>query len=746
MGKIIALFEEHVEKIILGVVVLVCVWLGLFHVLLSPNKVTYENKNYGPGTVDKQISRQTEPLEHILDGPPQQTESNKSSLAQFLALLDSAVTHVDTKIYAPQPYISSVQPTVKHLYGLPEIGPVSDVAVEHIRAVAYVPTQEVTEQNPYDKTRNEPNDVDLVTVEANFDVTGLNQKFQESFTGDDVPAEWRDPCLARPVFASVQLERQELNPDGTWNQWEIVPRTKIDHLRRLFESTQTPGNLPAAGMKLLLVQFDNRDVAMNLLQPPAYQIASAREEWFPPSLHKKYVKLRDEQQAEEKRKALEDEKKAREERLEQQRAGTPSGYGATSPGSAYSEDLAAMEAVTGTRTRTRNPGRQNVTGLSPDSGRLREPGRMREPGRLRDGGGAAGTTPQGYSSGARRGQQDDRDAERERMAKTKEFSIKQSMNELYTEFNRILINPRTDLTRLREQLLFWAHDDTCEPKKTYRYRIRLGVFNPVAVGSKPVGGGKTAAASTILWSEYSEPTEAVTVPGVLYFFAKELQEAEKRVTVQISRYMMGYWYSKDFPVWRGESIGKPVETALEETKPVKGTRLPANLAYSATPSNISARPGTPPPTRPSLGDTLYYGSPQDTLMSMEPKIIEYSTGAVLVDVMRVSDWIGGGGRNMLARHYFDMLYSFDGVAIEHMPIDSKYWAADVRAAYMEIQTSQKGPHEALKPWGTRGTGLKQIPTSITPGYGGPQEDELRMMEEMMMEEEMMMQQRRGGRP
>ena len=234
MGKIIALFEEHVEKIILGVVVLVCIWLALTFVLLSPNKVTYENKNYGPGTIDKQISRQTEPLEQILDGQPQRTEPNKSSLTQFLAKLDSAVD-VDTKIYAPQPYISSIQPTVKHLYGLPEIGPVGNVAVEHIRAVAYVPTQEVTEQSPYDKTRNEPNDVDLVTVEANFDVTGLNQKFQESFTGDDVPAEWRDPCLARPVFAAVQLERQEWNPDGTWSQWEIVPRTKIDHLRRLLE-------------------------------------------------------------------------------------------------------------------------------------------------------------------------------------------------------------------------------------------------------------------------------------------------------------------------------------------------------------------------------------------------------------------------------------------------------------------------------------------------------------------------------
>jgi len=329
MGKIIAFVEEHVEKIILGIVVLLCAWFGLTRVLISPYVVNYENKNYGPATIDRRINQQLEPLERILDGQAQQTALNKSSLARFLALLDSSVEDVNIKTYAPEPYISSVQPTtIKHQYGLPEIGPVGDVSVEHIRAVAYLPTQEVTEQNPYDKTRNEPNDLDLVTVEGRFDVAGLNQKFQDIFMGDDVPIGQRDPCLARPVFASVQLERQELNPDGTWSQWEMVPRTKIDHLKRLVESVQTGGNLPAAGMKLLLVQFDNRDVMMDLLQPPAYQIASPREEWFPPSLHKRYVKLRDEQQAEEKRKALEDEKKAREQRLEQQRSGAASGYGA----------------------------------------------------------------------------------------------------------------------------------------------------------------------------------------------------------------------------------------------------------------------------------------------------------------------------------------------------------------------------------------------------------------------------------
>jgi hypothetical protein len=80
---------------------------------------------------------------------------------------------VDTRAYLPQPYITSKRVYAGVKYHLPDIGEVNGVTVEHIRTVAYVPTEEITEQNGYDKVAHEPNDIDLVTVEANFDVEGL---------------------------------------------------------------------------------------------------------------------------------------------------------------------------------------------------------------------------------------------------------------------------------------------------------------------------------------------------------------------------------------------------------------------------------------------------------------------------------------------------------------------------------------------------------------------------------------------
>jgi hypothetical protein len=198
---------------------------------------------------------------------------------------------------------------VKKEYHLPSIGEVKDVGVEYIRAVAYVPTQMVTEQAPYDKVAHEPNDIDLVTVEAKFDVADLYRRFFASFAGEDVREEiWRDPCLARPVFAAVQLQRQEFLGGGTWGGWQDVPRSNIDYHKRLFQIVEKAEELPPGGIKVRLLQFNDKQVMMDLLQPPAYQIASAKEEWFPPSLHARFIDLQRKEDLEAKRQETEKEK------------------------------------------------------------------------------------------------------------------------------------------------------------------------------------------------------------------------------------------------------------------------------------------------------------------------------------------------------------------------------------------------------------------------------------------------------
>ena len=52
MDKILGFLEEHVEKIVLVIVGLVCVWLMITRVFLSPNMVSYDGRKYSPGAID----------------------------------------------------------------------------------------------------------------------------------------------------------------------------------------------------------------------------------------------------------------------------------------------------------------------------------------------------------------------------------------------------------------------------------------------------------------------------------------------------------------------------------------------------------------------------------------------------------------------------------------------------------------------------------------------------------------------
>ncbi|UCG46498.1 MAG: hypothetical protein JSU94_13450, partial [Phycisphaerales bacterium] len=270
---------------------------------------------------------------------------------------------------------------------------------------------------------------------------------------------------------------------------------------------------------------------------------------------------------------------------------------------------------------------------------------------------------------------------------------------VYDEFYEITIDPMTDLSKMRELLAIWAHDDTVEPGKTYRYRMRLGVFNPTGGADVSAQANSPWRNNAILWSEYSAATEAVDIPRMIYFFAKGVQEAAKTVDVQVSKYVLGHWYSKDFPaVGRGEAIGGVVENEVEKKKPV---------------FSFGGRPFTPT---------------QKTNEVTEPEVIDYRTGAILVDAVLVNEWAGAN------KNYYDMLYSYDGDTIEHMPAKSTYWEAGLRNAFFLINRLEKEPKEPFRAWNSSPRGsFRRGLDYMDGGY-----DDL-MEQEMLM----MMEQRRG---
>jgi hypothetical protein len=706
MIKIGSFFEENVEKIFLVIVGLVCVWLLITRVIFSPNEVAYGDGKYSPGSVDDQVYDEAVLLRDKINTPPTDPEPYQSKLSEFVALLDSSISNIDVNLWPQVPYAVDgvISGTGGGQYRLPRIGEVNDVAVEHIRAVAYVPTVAVTPESPYDKAPHEPNDIDLVTVEAKFDIEGLYERFGHSFV-DDVAEQWADPCLAKPIFAAVQLQRQELLEDGSWGDWQVVPRSKIDHYGKLFEIGEDASGLPAGRLKVWKLQFDDPQLQIDLLQPEAYQIASAKEEWYPPLIHRKFLDMQRREDSEERRKEREEELKSSESTDSRRARRTPTRSGSTTAGRAggglYSGGRGGTDVYGGVgggdTARRRRSGTGSSRRRSTNDGLGIGLGSTDR--RSRGSRSTRGTTDiGGYEDYMMPGLPGDRLTRRG-----------PSMNDVYDEFDKIRLTWRTPLEKMREPLVFWAHDDTVEPRKSYRYRIRLGVLNPVAGTNQLSEQDISRKNEIVLWSEFSDITEPVEIPGMLLFFAKHIREAAKVVTVQVSKYVMGYWRSEDFTVSQGEVIGGVVENESARPEIGRGSRIGRDSRG----------------IRDSRLDMLMspVARPEDE--AVEPETIDYSTGAVMVDAVAVNDW--SGDKNLSTRRYYDMLYSFDGTSIEHMPVRTAYWATDLQKWYSKIVRMQREKPEPLKSWGTGGSRRRTRDTEYQ-DYG----DEY-YMEEMMME-------------
>jgi hypothetical protein len=637
------IIERSIEKVVLVIAGLGCAYILYAYVLRSPYGLKYDGRTFGAGQLDIYIEEQAEKLKERLNREPVAKPAYEPQSNLFLAKMDSVV-NIDTNVIWPVP--SAVEAKIEKKYRVPVVGQVNDVAVDYIRAAAYVPKAEITTDNINAEASYEPNDIDLVTVQGSVDVGALAASFQECFAGKELPEDWRNTNLAKPVFAATDLQRQCLGTDGTWGNWEEVPRAKTDPYKSNFRVIEDASALPSGGVTVRLLKLGEPRMQASLLQPEPYRIASAEEEWFPPVIHQRFLTGQREKEVKERRDTI----------------------AAEQEGKADERDKARAERERKARPTTSSPGGAGGYrgGMEIGPGMQPPPTTSRTPTRT--------TRPRAPEPAA---------APAEQTNKAAKTTGDAAINE---EMDKILLTKK-NVSELREPVVFWAFDDTAEPGNSYRYRIRVGVFNPVA-GTGQVRAEDAAYDNrVILWGEFSEVTEAVAIPQRLYFFPVNVQETAKSVEVQVCKYALGYWYSEQFMVKRGEVIGKVAKVA----------------------------PGSQDKDKDKNKD-------KDKGITLL-EAIDYGTGAVLVDLVPINDW--SGDKNLQSRRYFDVLYSFDGTNIARIAAKLMYWPDELRARYTEIKGLEKKPKLAFRAWSSINVlgGRRISPTSPT-GTG-----EQRMMDE-----------------
>jgi hypothetical protein len=620
--------EQYADKFILGIFAIVCVWLLIFHILGGSNSVEYDSKSYGPGEIDSYIETKARELENRLSMESDNQRQYKSRLGTYSSLLNSAVKGVDRGLSLPIPNFGTKVVYGKRNYHIPQIGQVQDVAVQLIRGVAYNPLQETgrRDETPVDELI----DVDLITVQGSFDVPELSARFFENFAGRSLPKQWRDKGLAKPVFAAVQLERQQMTKDGDWSEeWQPIARPKVDPLKDLSEIPENVSELQL-GVEILIVQFDRPEVKVGLLQPEPYDFTIPAESWLPPSLFTQRQERLEKLKQEEERIQREAERRRRRQEGRERDSRPARGIGVPGAAGGGGGMGGVPGGIGGGRPRTRN-----ITDRTARRETRRVPGEI-------DRRGVKGRL--------------DRDDEEE------------FVDEL-TLFEEIRLTEQTDFEEVVKALVFWAHDDTAQPGRTYRYRMRIGVFNPIAGSEWFDEECRQLKEQVILWSNYSDITRSVTVPNKLYFFPVKVRESDKTLTVDVRKYSLGKWYDRDFMVKPGEAIGQVVK----------------------------------------LQDT-------DERMDFGPSSIDYRTGATLLDIVNVSDWFG---TTMLRRRdYSDILYTQDGINIDHLPVQSRYWPSELRKKLEEIKKKQ-AEQEQLTLRGRRQPGRRTPGGPGTPGRTTP---------------------------
>jgi len=571
--------EEYLDKIILAVIGIVCIWLLVTRVFGSGNVVVINDEKLGPGEVDRYIlDKMAANLDDRIRRGVDKTKRYEPKLDEYEKIMASSVGQIDDGRYCLLPAYGKEIFIDNREYRIPRIGPVTDVVAYHVRRVAR--TEAGQRGTDWQRVPSQLEDVDLVTVEGKFNAAALCERFRESFlsSGASAGPTGRQSRYSTPVFAAVRLERRLLDADGEWSQLQAVPRAKIRSAATIPDMPETADKLPAdLDVEILMLQFNKFDTQLELLQPDVYNFADSGSKgvWLPPSA----AKDRDEEQ----------EKQARQKKgLERERSRTDK-----------ERQRSVAPQKSSFSTQRGMPGMPGMTGPG-------MPGGMR---------------PFGPGTGR----------QTERVTPGRQPS---------EDFGEIGFTEATDINSL-EELVFWAHDNTANLDNTYQYRIQIGVFNPIA--GKDLFSAQDAKFKNdlILWSQFSEATEAVKIPARCYFFPTKVRPLGRGVTIKVCRYLLGNWYSKDFNTRAGEPIGGVIKTAVFER---------------------------------NKDDTM-------------PEQIDYSTGAVLIAVVTKSDWDDVGG--LRRREYSEILYARQDNRIKHLAFKKAYWPSDLRQIYKEIDETMK---------------------------------------------------------
>jgi hypothetical protein len=580
--KGITVWEQHVEKIALGVAALVLIGFAAMQFLGNPNEVKKGAVTFTPENVDEKLKEKAESIQRRL-APTAPPEIN---------LGDSISTHADeysqslVGSIAPKPALAQVWPALAppigelmhavSAYHVPKVPAPTNIAAQQY-ADALV-DEVVTQQTDLAaKFPAKPYDIIWSTVFADFSIADLKKELAagDPSSGPEgprpIPSKWFNDRVA---ILDIVVQRQEQKPDGTWSgETELEP---------------IPGQATLRPRLAEQLQMKDREEILELLADPVEHAKVYQPDFYDTRNNSWHPRV-EQAEAEVAVDAAEDPKADEIRRLKK----------------SISREQKKVDSMSA-----------QVTALG---GPCEDTDKPKPPAGGDDG--AGGDKPPGGrgfgfgGSGAGRVQPGKSEEDRKKCIK---------LTKTLRELEKRLASYQAQLKELQpdavveekpaeeasidanavDSILVWGHDITVEPGKTYRYRVAVRVYNPFfAKRNNLVESQKALADDFAMSSAMSEWSQPIAISPPLRLFLTNATPPRTQaglpmaagvgglglgtVTAEVYRFYDGRWWSFSFSAEPGDRIGG-----------LHKERLPVAKAEPDTSGAAGAKPAEEPAAKP----------------------------------------------------------------------------------------------------------------------------------------------------
>jgi len=544
--KGISFIEQHVEKLVLAVLGAVLVAVLAMQFLSKPNRVAMGPEQVDPGQIDGRLRSKADAIRGRLAGGGSDApllEGGVPKVAdEFVVGLDASVAPRQTLPPIAPALAAALMPTDMASsdapYYVPRFPPLAMTAVRQESATIEASTIEAVRGLGDLLGSRTTTDVTWTIPVARLDLAGIRSELRKGEAPTlPIPELWYD---GKPWIVDAVFERQKREGDG-WGEAEVIPV-----LPGSFSFRSELGNADAVLRDEVFRLLASRERALQILQPDF--VETTREVFSP---------------------------------------GVILGEGAAGEAAGDSDEVRRLKRNLAAKKTNLSRIEADLKDLGgplrggDDRGDAGRPPRGDTPGRGSggSGGGGGGKPPPGGGMGFGAGDGvggkrgvggSDDDASR-----AKRRSLTNSFDRLAGEVARLeeqlkKLAPAATVAAsdaagdpfADEGMLVWTHDLGVRPGGTYRYRVRVELFNPFFARKRQLTRDQADLADAfVLRTAVSEWSEPITVEPEVSFFLVDAGIGDGRLGLgsakfELYRYADGERRRETFVLQPGDRIGE----------------------------------------------------------------------------------------------------------------------------------------------------------------------------------------------